>query len=509
MTEPSRENPPLTRREAREAARTGQIPIQAAAGAVDDPVDERAAARPDLGPVPVSAAATTPWNGTVLPGGAPAERPEAARPETARPETARPETVPFDTLRDVDADGGRPGAPGPVRGGAARPAEPSSLEDLFAPEHAAPVKKKRRGGGCLIALLIFVLIAGGLTAAGFWAWNTYGPVVAEKLGWDGPHDYEAGEATGEALITIEEGDGGEAISSTLFEAGVTLRADSFYDHLIEIGKVPTFYPGVYQLQQKMTSAAALEALQNPANKLENTVALQEGWTVRGTLEAASIGLDMPVEELEAAAADPSAFGVEGDSLEGWLFPAHYTFDPETTATQVIQAMVDRTRESLTAAGVPAGEEHRILTIASIIQREGGSADFGKVARVILNRLDPEISDTNQLLQMDSTAQFGYRMTHPDAPEQTTAFSTDEQLQDQNPWNTYVNPGLPAGPIANPGDEAIAAAMNPDDGDWQYFVTVDFETGETLFAATYGEQQQNEAKLHAWCDAHPGHAGCGG
>ena len=540
MTDPSRENPPLTRRQAREAARTGQIPIVSPEEA-DDAVGRIAmgeVAREEAPAAPVSVPISSP----VPLSGSPAWN------ASLRPDPVITETAPFDVLRDIqetqafadrpgplrrgdDAPADRPGpmrrgeqamteAPGPMRRGeqavtgapgpVRRGEEPASLEDLFAPEHAVAPKKRRRGSGCLIALIVLAVIAGGVTAAGFWAWNTYGAIISEKLGWDGPDDYEAGIATGEAVITIEKGDLGADVSNTLYKAGVTLKPDSFYDHLIDIGETnPALTPGVYRLQQKMTSAAAWAALQDPANRLENTVALQEGWTVRGTLEAASTGLGMPLEELQAAVADPSVYGVEGDSLEGWLFPARYTFDPETSATAVIQAMVDRTRESLERAGVPAGREHEILTIASFIQREGGSADFGKVARVILNRLDPAISDTNQLLQMDSTAQYGFRMTHPDAPEQETAFSTDEQLADDNPWNTYVHTGLPAGPIANPGDEAITAAMNPTAGDWQYFVTVDFETGETLFASTFAEHEQNVAKLHAWCDAHPDHAGCGG
>ena len=494
MTEPSREMPPLTRRQARELARTGQIPI------VGETPAERSRAGAEANEVPEPRAASA----------SAGPKPEPAPGDAT--ETVQPETVAFDALLDVEerrAAAAAASEPAQDPTPAAAPtAAPASLEDLFAPEREVAVKKKRRGLGCLIAFVIFALIAGGLTLSGLWAWNNYGTVIAEKLGWDGPNDFEPGQATGEVLITIESGDDGSRVSNTLFEAGVTLKADSFYDHLIAVGETtPDFFPGVYRLQKQMTSAAAWEALQNPENKLENTVALQEGWTVNGTIEAASVGLDMPLDQLQAAVADPSAYGVAADTLEGWLFPAHYTFDPDTTAQDVIQAMVDRTRESLTAAGVPAGEEQRILTIASIIQREGGSADFGKVARVILNRLDPDISDTQGLLQMDSTAQFGYRQTHPDAPEQENAFSTEEQLADPNPWNTYVHAGLPAGPIANPGDDAIAAAMNPEAGDWQYFVTVDFETGETLFAATLAEHDQNVAKLHAWCEAHPDHAGC--
>src|SRR5690606_38406451 len=110
-----------------------------------------------------------------------------------------------------------------------------------------------------------------LVGGGVWAWNTYGERISEALGWGEPKDWEPGLATGEAFVTINEGDTGEPVSKALHEAGVTKTEEAFYDYLIEENIAVTFYPGVYKLQQKMTSAAALEALRNPANKLENTV----------------------------------------------------------------------------------------------------------------------------------------------------------------------------------------------------------------------------------------------
>ncbi|MES2866793.1 MAG: endolytic transglycosylase MltG, partial [Actinomycetota bacterium] len=199
-----------------------------------------------------------------------------------------------------------------------------------------------------------------------------------------------------------------------------------------------------------------------------------------------------LEDLAFRVLDPGAYGVASESLEGWLFPAVYTFDPEATATQVIQRMVDRTRESLTAAGVPAGDEQRVLTIASIIQREGRTDDFAKVSRVIQNRLDDGMK-----LQMDSTAQYGYGELH----EGVVSTSSEAQNND-NPWNTYVYEGLPAGPIANPNDAAIKAALNPADGPWLYFVTINLQTGETVFTSTYEEHQAAIETWQAWCRANP-------
>jgi UPF0755 protein len=295
------------------------------------------------------------------------------------------------------------------------------------------------------------------------------------------------------MITIVEGDTGRSVSTTLFDSGVTKTEDVFYDYMIEEAIAVTFHPGVYQLQEKMTAADALDALRNEDNKLENTVSIPEGGTIESSLPAITEGIGIPAEELQAAIdAGPAAYGATGPDLEGWLFPAVYTFDPGVTATEVIQRMVDRTRESLEAAGVPAGDEQRILTIASIIQREGRVADFDKVSRVIQNRLDD-----GMLLQMDSTAQYGYGELHAGVVS-----TSDEAQLDDNPWNTYVHEGLPIGPISNPGDAAINAAMHPADGPWMYFVTVNPQTGETVFSVTYEEHQQGIAQWREWCEANP-------
>ena len=274
-----------------------------------------------------------------------------------------------------------------------------------------------------------------------------------------------------------------------------MTPEAFYDHLIETGQNPLFQPGVYRLQKKMTSEAALDALLDPANKMELTAQIPEGFTVDGTLERLAEGTGIPLEEFQAAAADPAAYGVAAASLEGWLFPATYTFDPSVTAQSAIQTLVDRAIESLDAAGVPVEDRHRILTIASIIQREARIADdFYKVSRVIQNRLAIPMR-----LEMDSTAQYG-----DDAQE--SAFSTAEQLEAVNGYNTYTHDGLPIGPIAGAGDLAIDAAVNPVDGPWVFFVTVNLDTGETVFSETVDEHDRGVEQLRAWC-AETDHPAC--
>lgn len=501
LPDPSQQSPtvdntppaPGSRRAAREAA-AAQTPGGEGAAPASEPQEPRSDADSATRALPVTG---------------PAQRSDAhVADSVTRPRdedsTARRSVPASDAERDdapVPAGvGAGAGAGVPATGAAAGAAGSGGrLEDLF---HAhtdedsgsrPPKKKKKRRTGCLVALIIVLAVIGGIVGTGIWAWNTYGDKISDALGWGEPADWEPGIASGEVLVTVQEGDTGSPVSTALYEAGVTRTDEVFYDYLVKENIAVTFYPGIYRLQEKMTAEAALEALQDPANKLENSASVGEGATIESSLPGMAESLGMPIEDLQAAVdADPATYGVTAQNLEGWLFPAVYTFDPGVTATQVIQRMVDRTKESLDAAGVPAEDAQRVLTIASIIQREGLTADFPKVSRVIQNRLDIDMK-----LQMDSTAQYGYGSLH-----EGVVSSSAEALEDPNDWNTYVHTGLPITPIASPSEAAIDAAMHPADGPWLYFVTINLATGETQFSVTYEEHLQGVEKWEKWCQENP-------
>jgi UPF0755 protein len=115
----------------------------------------------------------------------------------------------------------------------------------------------------------------------------------------------------------------------------------------------------------------------------------------------------------------------------------------------------------------------VIIMASIIEKEVAPVDQAKAARVLLNRLAAPMR-----LQLDST--LNYEL------DSNAVILTDEQLQADSPYNTYTNDGLPPGPIANPSEAAINAVLNPEDGNWLYWVTVNLDTKETKFAATNNE-----------------------
>nr|WP_246376524.1 endolytic transglycosylase MltG [Conyzicola lurida] len=343
-------------------------------------------------------------------------------------------------------------------------------------------KRKRRLGWlwALITLLVLALIAGGVA---LFAWTNYETQVREVFGWQLPIDYE-GDGNGEAVnVVIKDGDIGQDIADTLYDAGVTMTSQAFYDLLVE--EEPTFMPGTYALQKEMSARAALTALQDPANSVVASALIIEGTTLPTALQNLADGTGIPLADFEAASTDLASFGLpaEAPSLEGYLFPATYEFEPDQTAHDVLQRLVTETFNRLDARGVAVADRHHVLTMAGLIQKEGGpEADFPKVARVFQNRIDQGMR-----LQSDATVSYG--------AGSTSIFTTDAERADaSNPYNTYANDGLPVGPISAPGDAAVDAALNPVDGPWLYFVLVNGETGETVFSTTNAE---HDAAVEVW------------
>ena len=479
---------PSSRRAARAAAATGATPTSPPP--ISAPIHV-----PPSAPEPTSTAGT-------------------ARSAAAGPEAQQVAITTVLTTQDdvddwpfVDASGAEPALPYSRTGGnrvvSAKEPDSSShsdtLDDLFnaagSSDNVSQVsqraKKRRRRIGGWIALAIVLMLFGGVAAGGLWVWNTYEAKIREFMGWEEPKDYADGQANGEALVTIASGDNGNTISKSLYEAGVTKTPDAFYAMLVDTAQNPTFYPGVYTLQKQMTSAAALAALQDPANKVDNTVVIPEGLIAKDALQRIADATGISIDELTAEAANYTQFGVpaEAPSIEGFLFPATYTFDPGVTAHDAIARLVNETFSRLDALGVPAADRLQVLTLASVIQKESGpnTADMNKISRVFLNRIDQGMP-----LQSDATVAYGAGVTG-------TVWTTDEQRADaSNIYNTYVHTGLPPGPISNPGEDAITAARNPADGDWLYFVAVNLATGETTFSATYDEHLKAVQQLQDWC-----------
>lgn len=385
---------------------------------------------------------------------------------------------------------------GEVAPGGSATAEPVVLSRRAMREAAARQRSRgskrgegRRGGriGWIVALVVVLalVVAGGTTV-----WVMYEDKIREVLGIAPPYDYTTEGNGEEVVVVIEPGDIGSDVARTLHEAGVTMSYRAFYELLLADSSI-TFEPGNYRLQKEMSAASALAALRDPANRLINRVTIPEGVTSVAAIELIASSTEIPLEELQAAAADPTQFGIPAGvpNIEGWLFPATYTFDPGTTAQGAIQTLVDRMLQELDAQGVAPERRFEVLVKASIVQRESGPdvEDMHKIARVFENRLE-----RGMLLQSDATVAYGTGKYH-------TVWTTPEERADaSNPYNTYANPGLPVGPIGLPGADAINSVLNPTDGPWLYFVTVDLRTGETVFSTSLADHEKAASRLYAWC-----------
>lgn len=355
-------------------------------------------------------------------------------------------------------------------------------------------QRRRRRRRALVSTLVLVLVVAGV---GFVAYQALDVVKGTVGGSAAVSDY-TGAGTGEVVVTIPEGASGGEIGQILKDAGVVATVGAFTDAYAANSNASKIQAGTYTLRLQMSAANAVAALLDPASRSDHTLSIPEGYTKAQVKDRLVSVAGFTAEEVDAAFADASGIGLPeaaGGQVEGWLAPSTYDVPENATATDVVGAMVSLTLSRLETAGVAASDYETVLTKASIVEREVASPSYyGQVARVIDNRLTDTGGETKGRLQMDSTVLYGLG--------RTGGIPTADEVADaSNPYNTYQHEGLPPGPISNPGLEAIQGVISPPAGDWLYFVTVNLDTGETLFSATHEEQLRNTERLTAWCQEH--------
>jgi UPF0755 protein len=304
-------------------------------------------------------------------------------------------------------------------------------------------------------------------------------------------DY-SGSGTRTVTVQIQPGQSGRSIGVTLEAAGVVKSAGAFADAAAASPDGASIQPGTYHLHAKMSAAAALALLLDPSSRITNRVTVREGLRANAVIALLAKQTGQPLADYQAALKSPQAIGLPAwahGKPEGLLWPATYNFEPKTTAAQQLSTMVHETITRLRKSNVADSQALKVLTIASIVQVEArAAADGPKVARVLDNRLA-----INMKLQLDSTVSY--------VTGKPGVATTAADRANPSPYNTYVHAGLPPGPISNPGQAAINAALHPATGTWLYFVTVNPTTGETKFATTAAEAAANRAEFQAWCSAH--------
>ncbi|MBK8757647.1 MAG: endolytic transglycosylase MltG [Actinomycetales bacterium] len=337
-------------------------------------------------------------------------------------------------------------------------------------------RKGRRG-------LVLLVTLGLLAAAAYVGLSVVRPMFSGST-----NDYP-GPGTDPVTFTVNSGDTGRTMGANLEKAGVVKTAKAFVDAFTAEPKSAAIQPGAYALKKEMKAVDALAVLVDPKNRQVPKVTIREGLWATEIYSALAKATGKPISDYEAAAKDAAALGLPADAkgnIEGYLFPATYEFSSKNSAAEQLRTMVAKTVSELAKLGVTAQQAPRVLSIASIVEAEASRADDRpKVARVIENRLA-----AGMRLQLDSTVSYGVK--------HRAITTTDAERADPNTWNTYLNNGLPSGPISNPGVASIQAALNPAAGDWLFFVAVNPEFGETKFTASQAEHDRNVAEFQAWC-----------
>jgi UPF0755 protein len=337
----------------------------------------------------------------------------------------------------------------------------------------------------LVGALAFVVLLTGVV--GYANKGMIRAAIEQLQGNDYP-----GPGTGEVTLTVNSGATGESIVEQLVDLGVVKNFRTTYQLVLDTN--PGFFPGVFTLKKEMRSVDAIAILSDANSGALKRTTIKEGLRASVLFGVLSESTGIAKTEFEALFKKPAEFGLSASlpSIEGYLFPATYNFPPGSTAKEILQTMVDRMQQEMYSFNIPADKVHEVLTLASIVQKEARlKEDFYKASRTFLNRIDDGMH-----LQSDATVSYGVGGN--------TVSTSKADRSNPNGYNTYLYPGLPIGPISAPGSVAIDAALNPADGKWFYFCTINLETGETVFSETYAQHQVAVEQWLAWMRENPGY-----
>lgn len=368
-------------------------------------------------------------------------------------------------------------------------------------------RRRRAGSGFALAVLIVVLVGAVFLGSRLW----HGMFGSEE-------DY-AGDGVKDVVIEVRSGDSTTAIGETLQGQDVVATTSAFVTAATGNSAITAIQPGFYKVRTQISGVDAVERLVDPKNRvglltipegrqLDDVADVKTHAVTDGILtliaKASCAELDgeqkcLDADELKkvAGSADAAALsipqwavepikvmGTDHRRIEGLIAPGTWNVNPEASAQDVLKTLIGASATQyeqnglLQAAQAGNLSPYEILIVASLVQRESTPEDFPKVARVIYNRL---VAPDHRRLEFDSTVNYSL-----DRQEIAT---TDADRARETPWNTYAREGLPLTPICSPGQPALAAAENPEPGDWLYFVTIDLE-GTTVFTRDYQDHLAN-------------------
>jgi peptidoglycan lytic transglycosylase G len=336
----------------------------------------------------------------------------------------------------------------------------------------------------LAALILLVVLVAGAAVGYIWysIEKPYGTIPADGLYVDIPH-----------------GASRRAVAHILKKAGVIRNSFAFEFYARRHPK-RTLEAGEYLFDRPLAGKEVFWKLAN-GEVYQQPFTVREGETIFDIARDLEAAKYLTADDFLKAAEDPSAIKdlfPEARTLEGFLFPATYNLPKHAPAEELTGMMVRKFREAL-ANVLPNGDPGSdppvsigsAVTLASLVERETPKPDERPlVAGVFTNRLTKNIP-----LQCDPTVIYALQM---DDEYKGTLRLRDLRLN--SPYNTYVNRGLPPGPIGNPGEVALRAALHPAETDYLYFVAN--TQGGHFFASTLAEHNHNVAKYHRLLNGEP-------
>ena len=300
----------------------------------------------------------------------------------------------------------------------------------------------------------------------------------------GTHQVEAGT---EVTVVVNEGESVKSIAKTLADAGLVANANEFTERVSTLGVENKLHPGTFTLVGGQSVDEIIQVLQTPVASATFTV--PEGSTLQQTAEivAAATGGRVTVDQFLAAAGNASTYAREyaflgeagTNSLEGFLFPKTYPYDDDSTADSIIRTMLDQYAAETATLNWSYPESKGLshydaLKLASIVEKESDAAHRATVASVFYNRLEDD-------MRLQSDATVAYFVGHD---------PTADDVDTDNPYNTYFIDGLPPTPINSPSLECLQAVCSPEQTGYYYFYFEGDGNGgmKYSFSETYDEHR---------------------
>jgi UPF0755 protein len=356
-----------------------------------------------------------------------------------------------------------------------------------------PLPPQRRRSIGFGRLFLAIIVMAGLVAGVIFGGKA---VITDITHKTNAADY-SGSGTGSVDFTIVSGQSPTTIASNLAAKGVVKSAGAFEKAAsADPDRAAKIQPGNYILRRHMSGASAFNLLFYPKALDAQRFTIAEGLDLRHILPIISKATGLKMADLTAAALQPKLLGLPSwasnvSTAEGFLFPATYAPKHGTSAVAVLRSMVARFNIEATQLNLVAEAQARgvtplqAITLASIVEKEvNQTADLRKAAAVMYNRLH----NTGEFptLGMDSTTRY--------ALGDYTGILTQSQINNPSPYNTRVSPGIPPGPIGNPGEATLKAVLAPVVGDYTYFVYLPKEK-KTVFTASTSEFNQLQNQCH--------------